>query len=265
MCRKKQNFRMLTWAAALGAVVSFLIPQCGHAATPADLKKAEQIDTQAKTEYKAGHYDRAADLFMEAYGLSNRLATLYNAARARQQSGKKLETAKAWFELYLRLESTPEGKADAKKRIAEIDALLQAERVQAPPIVQYVEVPVTKPEAAKKTSVVVKPVQAPEPQTATALAFPTQTEKPGPEKEKPFPKVKVISGAGLLLASLGFYLAAYADVTNAVAMLPVHTNADLQAYNSQIGVAQGYRGVAIGTGLLGTTLLTWAAVEYFKN
>ena len=88
--------------------------------------RAATVTADAKAAFQAKRYDAAADLFMQAYDLAKNPASVYNAARAKELGGK-LDEAKAFYELYLRIEKSEAGRADATKRLFEIEAVLRKE------------------------------------------------------------------------------------------------------------------------------------------
>lgn len=88
--------------------------------------QAQQVNEQAKEAFRAGQWDRAAELFLQVYDLAKLPTAVYNAARAREQGGKLME-AKALFELFLSIEKSPAGQQDGRKRIAELEEKLNRE------------------------------------------------------------------------------------------------------------------------------------------
>ncbi len=86
--------------------------------------QAQLVNEQAKEAFRAGQWDRAADLFLQVYDLAKLPTAVYNAARAREQ-GAKLMEAKALFELFLSIEKSPAGQQDGRKRIADIEEKLR--------------------------------------------------------------------------------------------------------------------------------------------
>jgi hypothetical protein len=86
--------------------------------------QANKLNDEAKAAFRAGQWDRAAELFLQVYDLAKIPTAVYNAARAREQSGKLAE-AKALFELFLSIEKSPAGQDDGKKRVAAIEEQLR--------------------------------------------------------------------------------------------------------------------------------------------
>lgn len=121
---------------ALPALVILLLasawlPAEAHSAPKAPTAKqikaqAQQVNEQAKEAFRAGQWDRAAELFLQVYDLAKLPTAVYNAARAREQGGKLME-AKALFELFLSIEKSQAGQQDGRKRIAELEEKLNRE------------------------------------------------------------------------------------------------------------------------------------------
>lgn len=82
---------------------------------------AEVVATQAKEQFKAGKFEVAARLFMQAYAKSHSPALVYNAARAYEEAGKKGD-AISLFKLYSTLSDDADGILDARQRIAKLEA-----------------------------------------------------------------------------------------------------------------------------------------------
>ncbi len=232
-----------------------------RAAPPPKAVSAEELHEAAKTAFNRHDYGRAAELFMKEHNLSKRPGPVYNAARAREAGGKLAE-AKALFELYLQIEPNAEGIADGKMHLAAVEAALLAE-ANPPPVLHAVK----EPETQRSKVILPQPIHLPKAATETALPKDVTADSGSdtPAAPKKFPTVKVITGASFAVAALVTYLAARADVTQAVNALPAHTDAERQQYLSTIGYAQGLRGMAIGFGAVSATLLTWAGFEWFRQ
>ena len=82
---------------------------------------AETEALQAKEQFKAGKFEVAARLFMQAYAKSHAPALVYNAARAYEEAGKKGD-AISLFKLYITLSDDADGILDARHRIAKLEA-----------------------------------------------------------------------------------------------------------------------------------------------
>ena len=86
------------------------------------LDQAEALAAEAQAEFKAGAFDQAARLYMQAYGKSGKASVVYNAARAYEEAGNVGE-AIALFRLYLSLSPDADGVVDARARIQKLEAL----------------------------------------------------------------------------------------------------------------------------------------------
>ena len=107
--------------APLLAVPGAVIPAQAFA-SEADMQRAQAKAIEAKAYFKQGLFLEAAEKFMEAFAISRKADTMYNAARAYEQAGSKRQ-ALALFRQYLDLpDSSEDGKADARARIAKLEA-----------------------------------------------------------------------------------------------------------------------------------------------
>jgi tetratricopeptide (TPR) repeat protein len=86
-----------------------------------DRAGAERLAAEAKEAFKAGQFDAAAKLFMQAYAKSHTPALLYNAARAHEEAGHKRD-AITLFKLYITLTDEADGILDARQRIQRLEA-----------------------------------------------------------------------------------------------------------------------------------------------
>lgn len=105
--------------------------------------EAETLAQQAKVRFKAGDFEGAAKLFMQAYAKSHAPALVFNAARAHEEAGKKGDAA-ALFRLYISLANDTEGMLDARRRLAKMEPMViqPAKTVDLP---QPVTLTVTRP------------------------------------------------------------------------------------------------------------------------
>lgn len=130
--RRAPPRRLAAWLAAwaLAGVGAPIIAPTRAVAAPVSRKAiadAEALSKQAVERFKAKDFDAAAELFMRAYELARKPASVFNAARAKEDAGKLAE-AKALYELYGRISDSPDGVVDARKRIEAIDAELAARK-----------------------------------------------------------------------------------------------------------------------------------------
>jgi hypothetical protein len=137
------------------------------ASTPEQEKHAQGLVAEAKTHMQAGEYEQAAKIYMQAYGLAQRPAIVFNAARAYEQAGLWQE-AKPLFELYLQIDSGSDldsvtGRADAQKRLDAVNARIAADRAQkaAPPVKIADPAPLPPPVVVTPPPTLPPPVQSP--------------------------------------------------------------------------------------------------------
>ena len=116
---------------------------------------AEAVAIQAKEQFKAGNFEAAAKLFMQAYAKSHTPALLYNAARAYEEAGKKGD-ALSLFRLYITLSADVDGILDARQPIAKLEAQQPAKpaapRVKPVPVVVVPTVPKLAPPQPANTA-----------------------------------------------------------------------------------------------------------------
>lgn len=93
-----------------------LFVPCAAFAQPDELTEAESLAKVAARHFRAGNFEVAATVFLDAYAASQKPAVLFNAARAYEESGQT-ENALRLFRLYLTVERDEQGLADARARI----------------------------------------------------------------------------------------------------------------------------------------------------
>ncbi len=97
-------------------------------ASRADGPDAKELFTRGHAQYALGHFKEAAELFEKAFELRQDPAILYNAAQAHRLAGEKKQ-ALILYQNYLRLFGEQENRDEVEKRIAELKAAIEAERV----------------------------------------------------------------------------------------------------------------------------------------
>lgn len=250
-----------TTFAALAALLTCLtsaVPSATLAApSSGDRKLAESKALEAKVYFKRGLFREAAEAFMEAYSLSLAPDMMFNAARAYQEA-KLPERALALFETYLTLDGvTDEGKADARSRIA----ALQASSAPAEPQpVAKPEAPAAKPVPAAPSPAPVSPSPAPAPPASAAMPKPSP---PLASVSAGAPADKLgwglLIGGGVLLGLGGLSYSAAVNQANQANELPLANAADAKAYNASFDEAQNARGAAAVLAVAGTGLAAWGA------
>lgn len=202
-----------TFAACALLVTLSLAASVPAAAAPVDAETAAQLAVES---FRAGDFEVAAKLFMQAYAKSHKADAVFNAARAYESAGKKGDAA-GLFRLYISLAKDPSGIAEARKRLAALE-------VEAP---QKPVEPAQKPiEAPKSVVVVDQPAGAVPTQPPVMVAKPAEVQVPSPT----LAYVLVASGAALAATGLGLGIWAALD------------KADLQsqvALNAKSGLVEG--------------------------
>jgi tetratricopeptide (TPR) repeat protein len=247
MPRPSHRFRTFALRLALVACLPVVSARPGFAVEH-DLSQAEAIAVKAGALFKAGLFAKAADLYLQAFALSGRPLMVYNAARATEEAGR-LDEARALFLHYLSLDGTPETtKAEARRRVAAIEARAPKQPVVVAPR------PVT-PEVAP-----VPKLPPPEPVLHPGEPVVHAQHPPEPTQKAPFPVGKTVTSAVLLAGALGTYLVARQNVADALA-IDVQTEADKRRYLDLGNAAQLWRGAAVGLGVVGAGLAIWALVD----
>lgn len=257
---------LLAFALALGSAVA---PVSGHAAArtadKAGAGQAEILAAQAKQAFKDKNFDEAARLFMKAYAVTKEPALVFNAARAYEEVGKAGDAA-SLFRLYASIADDLDGIADARARIKKLEAKgeapsagdTKAESAKATEP-QHPDVKPTEPQHADAKPPDAKPVDphAVEPKPVAPVAV--VGAKPNPAADRALAWVAtsgaaVLVGGGAVLAWLG------AQKTHDANQLPLHSQADIDAYNTTFDRAQlltnsGIALVAVGVAAGGAA--TW--------
>ena len=129
------------WVQLLAVSLCFCL---GHTAIWAadartsDTERAEAKVIEAKAFFKSALYPQAATSYLQAFAISRKPATLFNAARAYEDAGR-LREALPLFHLYLSVNrhdvaESRAGRTDAETHLADIEARLKAAEAQATPI-----------------------------------------------------------------------------------------------------------------------------------
>ena len=219
----------------------------------ATIAKAEALDGRAKVMYKAGEYQKASELFWEAYALTRQPATLFNAARAYQKNGSH-RAAIITVHNYISLkDATEEGKASAKKHIKDIEKQ-QAE------IKQKEQAAI----ASKKAAEALRIKQAKKAKEARLLKIKQQQQqKLALKKTLKDGKVDVLTyslyGVSALLIGGGTYgvINAHSQAKNLKAMKLDDPGED-KYYLTEIDNAMTQERVTIGIIVVGGAVFTWA-------
>lgn len=189
-------------SSALLVLVACLVlagaPARAHADAPpapnaADVEKARQLYEQGNTHYDLAEYDRAIELFKQAYTLSKRPTLLYNIAQAYRLKGD-CAMALQFYKNFRRLAPEGELRTKVEERIAEMEQCVKAGQAAPPP--KEKEAVQADPDAAK-----------PPAPTDDRPPAPTEPARPGRTKKL----VGWISlGAGVALVATGGYFSSVA-------------------------------------------------------
>jgi tetratricopeptide (TPR) repeat protein len=262
------------------ALAAFAAPAPATAQSKKDVQRAEQLNGEARIQFKSGNYDGAADLFMQVYDLVKTPAAVFNAARARE-AGKRLVEAKTLYELYLRIEKSPEGLADARQRIAEIEASLKLEEQRKAE--QEAAQKAAAEEAARKAAEDAAK-KAAEDAARAAAEDAAKKAAEAAEKERKLAGATFVPPTGVssedAVRAVGSVLTAVAEAAQAAGVAPVHPIADYIGaemargvqgpcdFHCQLGVARGLGSAyALTTslrqdgGLLRLRLVIWRTTD----
>src|SRR5688572_204665 len=110
---------------ALGA--SAAAAQSTDSRASAETRTAETLAADARTAYREGRYEEAAELFGRAYESARVGTLLYNQARA-LENATRLEEAVSAYERYLATDEAIEDRAGIEERIARLRTRLEERR-----------------------------------------------------------------------------------------------------------------------------------------
>src|ERR1043165_7663784 len=101
--------------------------------TPDDRARAKTLFDDGSSEYRAGHYDRAIELFQDAYKLSHAPGLLFNIAQAYRLKGACAQ-ALEYYQRSLDEDTTADNRAEMQDRVTEMQACVNAKPpAPAPP------------------------------------------------------------------------------------------------------------------------------------
>ena len=223
--------------------IAVLCPTMVVAQSAVESGKAQEIAQRAKADFAAGRFDAAAEKYLEAYTLSRKSATLFNAARAKQEA-KKFAEARELFRIYKTLPKVGlDGYQEAQRRIAECDAEIEkaeAAKLGPPPIIGdqvpsvSVSSEVTKVMDDEPTSVVFGPKNLISWQSGAALAC-------------------LGTGIGLMVSG--------ANMTSDANRLPLSTADEEALYHDAFSSARTRWGVGLGLTVVGAGVAVWSVVR----
>ncbi len=228
----------------------FLCPSVVCAQSARDVLRAKEIAASAKLDFDAGRFDAAAEKFHEAYVLSRKPATLFNAARAKQEA-KKFADARDLFQIYKTLPKIGlDGYQEAEKRIAQCEAELEkieAAKAGPPPIVGELPKDPT-PTGGVEVSVEV-----------------TKVTDDGPTTSIVFEPRKLLSwqsGAAIALVGTGIGLmVSGAGESSEANKLPTSTDAEQRTYQDAFSSARAQWRIGLGLSVAGAGVAVWSVVR----
>lgn len=218
-----------------------------------DTERAEAKVIEAKAFFKSALYPRAAESYLQAYAISRKPATLFNAARAYEEA-KLLAESIALFEQYQQLaDAPPDGRHDAGERIAHDRAQLAVAATTAKPT-ETAPAPEAKPTDMK----------AAEPKPEVAVTVDKPAVEPDQPSAQPTRKSNWLDwalfagGDTLVLLGLLGYVGAVNTVNQANAMDFSALGAEAN-YRSQVTQARTARAGSIVLALVGAGAAGWGA------
>lgn len=228
----------------------FLCPSVVCAQSARDVLRAKEIAAAAKLDFDAGRFDAAAEKFHEAYVLSRKPATLFNAARAKQEA-KKFADARDLFQIYKTLPKIGlDGYQEAEKRIAQCEAELEkieAAKAGPPPIVGELPKDPT-PTGGVEVSVEVTKVTDDGP--TTSIVF------------EPHKLLSWQSGAAIALVGTGIGLmVSGAGESSEANKLPTSTDAEQRTYQDAFSSARAQWRIGLGLSVAGAGVAVWSVVR----
>lgn len=241
------NRRLVSAALLVG--LSAACPTVAFAATKPDANVEAEVLARTATElFKLKQFDKAAQLFMQAYGKSRKAALVYNAARAYEEAGK-LGDAAALFRLYVSISDDVDGMAEARSRLKAVEA--RAKLPSEPPGPEQAAV------AAKE---VAKPVDAPPGAAVPAAPVAGVARSAGPHKASRTVAWIATGGSVALLGGSAALFWLGAQASHDANQLPVRNTDEQAKYNAAFDRAENLQlggAVALGLGLAAGGIAVW--------
>ncbi len=223
-----------------------------------ETERAEAKVIEAKAFFKSALFAEAAESYLQAFAISHKPATLFNAARAYEEA-KVFAKAIALFEQYVQLADTPpDGRREANERIAHDHAALAAAAAAhaepAPAVVEDKPAPAKPAEPAPAAEVKV----AGEPATKSAETEEPKPAAPAPVKSNWLDWALFAGGDTLVVLGLLGWAGAVNNVNQANAMDFSAANAEAD-YNAKVASARNARSGAVVIAVVGAGLAGWGA------
>ena len=228
-----------------------LLHASAWAASP-ETERAEAKVIEAKAFFKSALYQEAATSYLQAYAISKKPATLFNAARAYEEA-KLYAKAIALFEQYVQLADTPaDGRREANERIAHNHAELVG-HLETTTTVPTRPVEVTPPHPTEHA--VTKATEAEEAEKAPETKV---TAQPEGRKSNWLDWALFAGGDTLVIVGLLGYSGAVNSVNQANAMDFSALDAE-STYKKQVAAARSTRTGSAILAVVGAGVAGWGA------
>ncbi|MCO4761226.1 MAG: hypothetical protein KC502_06965 [Myxococcales bacterium] len=237
-------------------VAALWLPPPAAAATPAEMRKAEALATEAKVFFRSKLYKDAALQFMEAFALSQAPSLVYNAARAYEE-GKYNKKAIALFRHYLSLPGVDAaGKMAAKKHLTSIEMRVK----QAAATAKARDAAVARRLATDKKK---RAAQLAARQAAARRTAEAKRRKALLAQRRIDPWWAGTS-VGVLVLSGAAYGVAW-NLASEMSSNEVVDQASKKRYLTNRDSAVAWRSLAIGAGVIGVGLSAWTAWQWWQS
>ena len=258
--------RHLTWphrlarVAAIGVLLAStgLARQAVAAPSARELERAEALATEAKAYFKGKLFEQAAAKFLEAFAVARRPALVFNAARAYEEA-QKPKRAVAIFQMYADLpESSPQGRADAKVRIATLNKGIAAAEAAA---TKAADADTRLPGNGEAGDGDKRPGGKTVSSRAVGGKAAGAHTTTAPRK-RPYPVWRSTAGSALTVFAIGAWL----NARSLASEMPFDEVVDdeTKARYLELGDdARLWQGLAIGSAMVGVGLIAWGQAEYW--
>jgi len=172
----------------IGPLLLAVVPTAPAAAADSPLKEARKLTSAAMVEYNVGHFDRALELYTQAYERYPKPALLFDLGQCHRQLGH-FERALFFFHGYLREQPSAPNRALAEKLLEDSQRQLDAQKA-------------AEAEAEAKAAEASRAQIAPPVQSPAAVPGPSLPAQP-PPAALPSPLLRVV---GLTTAGVGVAL-----------------------------------------------------------
>lgn len=251
---------------SLLALAVFMIPVDASAADKKDLERAEARATEGKAYFKSKLYKEAAEAFMDAYAIVKKPTLVYNAARAREESGD-LRKAVALFTMYTGLAGVDQkGKTAAGKHIDRLSAKIKAQDDKAAAEAASAKAAQDAEDARRQREQQEADKQRRDELDRRRQAGAGAGNGAGQAPKaaaRPFPVYRAIGGGALGIFAVVAQVQALslADDAKLSNLGNGKTAAEIKTARD---AAPMWQGIAIGSGVIAAGLMGWAAYDYLR-